>query len=155
MQLTSILSPARTYYGAAGSSKKRVLQSIADFICETVPTLNPDELFTSLLGREKLGSTGLGHGVAIPHCRLANCTAVTGALIRLTDPVDFDAVDHEPVDLMFVLIVPEEASEEHLQVLAMLAELFHDAAFRSALRAADSADALFETAVACAGKDQN
>ena len=155
MQLTSILSPARTYYGAAGSSKKRVLQTIADFICETVVTLDPDELFTSLLGREKLGSTGLGNGVAIPHCRMASCTAVTGTLVRLTDPVDFDAVDHEPVDLLFVLIVPDEASEEHLQVLAMLAELFHDADFRGTLRAADSADALFEAAVAYAQKADN
>lgn len=155
MQLTSILSPARTYYGAAGSSKKRVLQTIADFICETVVTLDPDELFTSLLGREKLGSTGLGNGVAIPHCRLANCTTVTGTLVRLTDPVDFDAVDREPVDLLFVLIVPDESNEEHLQVLAMLAELFHDADFRSALRAADSADALFEAAVAYAQKADN
>ena len=146
MQLNSILSPGRTLCGAPGSSKKRVLENIAHFICEDSPLINANQLFDSLIARERLGSTGLGHGIAIPHCRMKSCNKVIGSLIKLEQPIDFDAMDNEPVDLLFVLLVPDQAHDEHLQVLAKLAELFSDEGFCQQLRSAGDNDALYQLA---------
>jgi PTS system nitrogen regulatory IIA component len=147
MQLKSILTPERTLHGASGSSKKRVLENIANFIGEQSPTLDPGELFDNLIAREKLGSTGLGEGIAIPHCRLKNCPTVICSLVSLAEPTDFDAVDGLPVDLLFVLLVPEDAQEEHLAVLAKLAELFQRPEFCKRLRAAHDSASLYQEAI--------
>ena len=146
MQLETILTPGRTLCGVPGSSKKRVLENIAQSISEDISSLDSNLLFDSLVARERLGSTGLGHGIAIPHCRMKSCSKVIGALIRLNEPVDFDAIDGEPVDLIFVLIVPEEAHAEHLQVLAHLAEMFNDEAFCQQLRQCEDNAALYQLA---------
>lgn len=147
MLLESILSPQRTYCGAPGGSKKRVFESVADFVCNDVDCLDSDELFTALNAREQLGSTGIGHGIAIPHCRTKNCTCTTGALIKLEQAIDFDAIDDKPVDLLFVLMVPEEASDEHLQTLSTLASLFNQPEFCKQLRQANSNEALYNAAI--------
>lgn len=147
MQLKSILSPERTLYGASGSSKKRVLENIANFISDTVPSLNPGELFDNLIAREKLGSTGLGDGIAIPHCRIKNCSSVVCSLVRLREPTDFDAIDGHPVDLLFILLVPEDAPDEHLAVLAKLAELFQEPEFCQRLRGAHDTESLYQAAI--------
>ncbi len=147
MQLQSILTPDRTLYGASGSSKKRVLENIANFISENVHSLNAGELFDNLIAREKLGSTGLGDGIAIPHCRIKNCSSVTCSLVRLREPTDFDAIDGHPVDLLFILLVPEDAQEEHLAVLAYLAELFQDSEYCQRLRGADDSESLYQLAI--------
>ena len=147
MQLETILTPGRTLCGVPGSSKKRVLENIAHCISEDILTLDPNMLFDSLLAREKLGSTGLGHGIAIPHCRIKNCARIIGALVKLKEPVDFDSIDGAPVDLIFVLLVPEEAHEEHLQVLAHLAEMFNDQAFCQQLRDCEDSDSLYKLAI--------
>ncbi len=147
MQLDSILTPERTLYGAPGSSKKRALENIAHFICEDVRSLNPGQLFDRLIAREKLGSTGLGEGIAIPHCRIKNCSTITGSLVRMREPVDFDAIDGHPVDLLFILLVPEQAHHEHLEVLAKLAELFNAPEFCQRLRGAHDADSLYQAAI--------
>lgn len=147
MRIADILTPARTLVGGTGSSKKRALENIADFIHEDLPALNANALFKSLINREKLGSTGIGHGIAIPHSRLADCPTITGALVHLAEPVDFDAVDDQPVDLLFVLLVPEEACDEHLQVLGRLASLLSNASTRAALRGARTSEALFQVAI--------
>ena len=146
MKLNSILSPSRTLNGALGSSKKRVLENIAQFICDDIPTFNPNQLFDNFIAREKLGSTGLGHGIAIPHCRIKSCNTIIGSLIKLDQPVDFDAIDGEPVDLLFVLLVPEQAHDEHLNVLAKLAELFSDQDFCQQLRTATDSESLYTLA---------
>ena len=112
MKLDSILSPDRTLCGLSGNSKKRVLENISQFICRDLPEFNPNQLFDSLLAREKLGSTGLGNGIAIPHCRITQCQQIIGTLIKLDQAVDFDAIDNKPVDLLFVLLVPEQAHDE-------------------------------------------
>ncbi|MFA7553764.1 MAG: PTS IIA-like nitrogen regulatory protein PtsN [Spongiibacteraceae bacterium] len=148
MKLTSILSPGRTLCDAPGSSKKRTLETIAQFICQDIPDLNPNELFDSFIARERLGSTGLGDGIAIPHCRIKNCEEVIGSLIKLEQAIDFDAADGKPVDLLFVLIVPEEATDEHLQVLAMLAKSFSDPEYCQRLRKAKDNEELYYQAIA-------
>ena len=146
--IADILTPSRTLVGGAGTSKKRALEHVAEFIHQDMPSLEAGVLCKSRINREKLGSTGIGRGIAIPHCRMKLCHHITGALVRLSEPVDFDAMDDQAVDLMFVLLVPEEAREEHLQVLGRLAELFNDDDFRAALRAAEDSQALYERAVA-------
>ncbi|HBO14109.1 MAG TPA: PTS sugar transporter, partial [Halieaceae bacterium] len=90
-------------------------------------------------------------GIAIPHCRLASCGEPLGALVSLREPADFDAPDDAPVDLLFVLLVPEEAHQEHLDILAAIARLFSQPALRSALRACDSDRALYDTVVGWEG----
>lgn len=147
MQLSSILSPERTLCGAPASSKKRVLENAAGFIAESLHDINRDELFANLVSRERLGSTGLGEGIAIPHCRLKNMQGVAGSLITLAEPIDFEAIDDRPVDILFVLVVPEDATDEHLKTLAGLAELFSQPAFCEKLRKAEDSKTLYQAAV--------
>ena len=110
-----------------------------------------DAIFDQLIAREKLGSTGLGKGIAIPHCRAANCQEPLGTLVTLEDPVDFDAPDDRPVDLLFVLLVPEAAHQEHLDILANIARLFSQPDYCERLRAAKSDAALYSTATSPEG----
>lgn len=147
MNIDTILSPSRTLCSATGSSKKRVLENIANFICEDVATLNANQLFDGLIARERLGSTGLGNGIAIPHCRNECCDSIIGSLVKLEEPVDFDAIDNQPVDLLFVLLVPEQANDEHLSALAKIAELFNDADFCQRLRSSQDSEQLYQLAV--------
>lgn len=105
------------------SSKKQLLQSLADHMGPRV-NLPPRDVFDALLDREKLGSTGFGDGVAIPHARLKGVEEITGLFARLESPVDFDSVDDQPVDLVFVLLAPEDAGAAHLQALSRVSRLF-------------------------------
>ena len=144
--LSQILTPGRTVCRAPGISKKRLFGTIAKIISEEQPDLPYDEVFDHLIAREKLGSTGLGQGIAIPHCRVGNCTQPLGSLITLEAPIDFDTPDDKPVDLLFVLLVPEEAHQQHLDILANIARLFSQADFCAQLRAAADNQALYEVA---------
>lgn len=148
MQLEAILTPARTLCCAASSSKKRILEDVSQFIGEDVRSLDPNELFASLINRERLGSTGLGQGIAIPHCRLRGCSSIIGSLVTLETPIDFEAMDEQPVDILFILIVPEEANQEHLDTLAGLAQRFSKPEYCHQLRAARSNEELYRAAVA-------
>lgn len=125
-------------------SKKRILEELAGLLSETAQDLTPLAVFDRLLERERLGSTGLGQGIALPHARMAGVTEACGALIKLEQCADFDAIDQQPVDLIFGLLVPEEATQEHLQILAQLASLFNDNAFCERLRATEDAQALLQ-----------
>lgn len=125
------------------SSKKRALEEISQLLSTGANYVSDTEIFTSLINREKLGSTGIGMGIALPHGRLKGVEAAVGALIRLDSGVDFEAPDNKPVDIVFGLIVPEEATEEHLQILANLAELGMQDDFGSAVREANDPEALF------------
>ncbi|HBX38168.1 MAG TPA: PTS IIA-like nitrogen-regulatory protein PtsN [Pseudohongiella sp.] len=147
MQLSSILTPERTLCNLPGVSKKRFLTTISETIAETTPKLSADAIYTALLAREQLGSTGIGNGIAIPHCRVSECTTITGTLVKLDEGIDFDAVDSQQVDLLFVLIVPAEETDEHLRVLSALARLFHQDEFCQALRGARSSQELYDIAV--------
>ena len=148
MTLESILTTGRTECGASVTSKKRLLEHIAAGVAADNPEFDADELFNELLARERLGSTGLGHGVAIPHCRSSRCTSITGMLLKLEQAIDFEAVDDEPVDLIFALIVPADAHDEHLKVLGALATAFNEADYRNNLRSAEDTETLFKRAIA-------
>ncbi len=145
--LEDILSPARTACKIAGGSKKRLFETITQLVCDDRTDLVYEDVLDHLIEREKLGSTALGDGIAIPHCRAASCTAPLGALLSLSEPIPFDAPDDRPVDLLFVLLVPEEAHQEHLDILAEVARMFGDHEFCKALRAATDRRALYELAM--------
>jgi len=146
MQIDHILTPERIFSGVQGGSKKRVLELIGKLVAQHT-NLDPDAIYENLIAREKLGSTGFGNGIAIPHCRLEDCHQAIGALLQLDGKIDFDALDGQPVDLIFVLLVPQEATEQHLQILKMLAGKLDRADLRDALRAAPDADALYRVMV--------
>jgi len=140
----SFLIESRIGCNVTAASKKKVLEQLGQRLAETVPALTQDIVFDALLERERLGSTGLGRGIALPHARLPQVARTVAAFIQLTDGVDFDAVDGQPVDLAFAMLVPNEATEEHLQLLARLAKMFSDAEFCESLRRADSPEQLLE-----------
>ncbi|MBA6412997.1 PTS IIA-like nitrogen regulatory protein PtsN [Parahaliea sp. F7430] len=144
--LAQILTPGRTLCRVSGGSKKRLFETIAKLIGDDQLSLPANEVFTQLIAREKLGSTGLGKGIAIPHCRINNCTQPLGCLLTLDEPIDFDAPDGDPVDLLFVLLVPDEAHQQHLDILSHIASLFSQEAFCSALRQAEDTTSLFQIA---------
>lgn len=144
MRIADLLTVDRVACGDPSTSKKRVLEQLSALIAGGQQALNPSEVFDSLIARERLGSTGLGHGVAIPHGRVKHGTATVGAFIKLQTPIDFDAIDGQPVDLLFGLLVPEQSTQEHLQLLAQLAEMFSDPAFVARLRGATSTAELYD-----------
>jgi PTS system nitrogen regulatory IIA component len=102
------------------------------------------DVFEALIAREKLGSTGFGNGIAIPHCRLKGCTSPISALLHLEAPIDFDAIDGAPVDLLFVLLVPEAATDAHLELLRQIASMLDRKEVREKLRSAPSNEALYQ-----------
>ena len=134
MKLSEILTPDSIQLDSDATSKKRVLESVSQLLAGCNESLSPRAVFDCLLAREKLGSTSLGHGVAIPHARLAGLDKAVGVFLRVSKGVDFDSPDNEPVDLVFALLVPENSTEEHLQVLASIASYFNSEASRDALR---------------------
>jgi len=142
MQLSELLTPSRTLCHVDVVSKKRALELASQTIAEQLNGPAAEDIFSGLINRERLGSTGIGEGVAIPHCRLAGVHRAVGLLMTLSSPIDFDAIDNRPVDLVCLLLVPEEGAEEHLQTLAGLAELFNNSDTRESLRACGSADDL-------------
>ena len=125
-------------------SKKRVLELLGSLLADTAPGLTQDSIFDRLLERERLGSTGLGHGIALPHARMRDIDQAYGAFIQLSHGVDFDAIDSEPVDLLFALLVPEAATQEHLQLLATLAGMFSNPDFCANLRRASTPEDLLK-----------
>ncbi|MFP4181418.1 MAG: PTS sugar transporter subunit IIA [Thiohalospira sp.] len=137
LALGEILDPGRVALDVAAASKKRTLETVADLLADD--DLSRDAIFDALLGRERLGSTGLGQGVALPHGRVPGNDRTRGAFLRLDGGVDFDAQDQQPVDLVFGLVVPEASTETHLQTLAAMARLFSDEAVCQQLRQAETA----------------
>ena len=148
MRIDTILTPERCFCKLPGVSKKRFLTTVSELIAEQTGILSADHVYSALLAREQLGSTGIGNGIAIPHCRVAECESITGALVTLNEGIDFDAIDSRSVDLLFVLIVPAEEMAEHLKVLGSLAALFHQEGLCNRLRHAKSAEELCRIAPA-------
>lgn len=133
--LSNILSATQVMLDLEAGSKKRVFEQ-AGMLFENHLGLARSVVFESLFAREKLGSTGLGQGIAIPHGRIKGLKQAAGAFLRLATPVPFDSPDGRPVNLLFVLLVPEQATEQHLQILSELAQRFAEKPFREALLAA-------------------
>lgn len=143
LTIENILSPELTHCRVSGSSKKRILEFIAEQVAKRFPELSESQTFNNLVARERLGSTGIGQGIAIPHCRLENCNQVVGTLVTLEEGVSFDAIDNQPVDILFALIVPKEATSEHLELLSQLAEKFNERSFCDHLRQCTDSDSLY------------
>ena len=141
---TNFLAITRIGCQVEAGSKKRVLELLGSLLADTAPGFTQDGIFDRLLERERLGSTGLGHGIALPHARMRDIDQAYGAFIQLSQGVDFDAVDGKPVDLLFALLVPEAATQEHLQLLATLAGMFSNPDFCASLRRATSPEDLLK-----------
>ena len=134
MQLSTILKPGAVKVLSAASSKKRLLHELGD-LAHSAYGIADNAAVEALQERENLGPTGVGHGVALPHARLTGLNEVVGTFILLEKPVDFDAVDRQPVDLVFGLFAPENAGVEHLKALALVSRTLRDAAVCTKLRA--------------------
>ncbi len=147
MKVTDVLQPNLTRAKLDGRSKKSTLELLAELFAEQLGDIDGDSLFTNFIHRERLGSTGFGDGVAIPHCRLPGLRRIHGALISLREPIEFDAADDQPVDLLFALVVPEEKNEEHLTTLAAIAALLSDSTTRQLLRDCDDHQQLYDQAI--------
>ena len=147
IRLENILTPGRSLVNVPGGSKKRVLEQIAKVIAQDLIDLDSQTVFESLIAREKLGSTGFGNGIAIPHCRMVGCSAPLSAVLRLETPVDFDAIDGAPVDLLFVLLVPQAATDEHLELLRQIASMLDRDDVRQKLREAPTNESLYQVVV--------
>ncbi len=143
MQLSDVLKPDCTKSAVQCSSKKRALEIISEVAAQTLDQ-SPKKLFESLLSREKVGSTGIGNGIAIPHGRSSQIDKAVAVLIQCAEPIQFDAIDNQPVDLLFALLVPDEQCKEHLKTLSLMAEKLSDKQVLKRLRNAGSDQELFE-----------
>jgi len=145
--IAKLLPPSNILLDLDVTSKKRMFEQ-AGLLFENNQGVARSVVFESLFARERLGSTGLGQGVAIPHGRIKGLKEAVGAFVRLAAPVPFDAPDGKPVDLVFFLLVPEQATEQHLQILSELAQLFSDRELRERLATERDASSLHQTITA-------
>lgn len=140
-RLAAILPAAQVQVGIDATSKKRAFEE-AGLLFENLHGLSRALVTDSLFARERLGSTGLGHGVAIPHGRIKGLKAPMAAVFRLSQPIGFDAPDEQPVGLLIFLLVPEAATQKHLEILSEIAEMLSDAALRERIKGTEQADQL-------------
>jgi PTS system nitrogen regulatory IIA component len=145
--VSKLLPPANIQLDLPVSSKKRLFEQIG-LLFENNHGIARSLVFDSLFARERLGSTGLGQGVAIPHGRIKGLKDAIAGFVRLAQPIAFDAPDGKPVNLVFVLLVPEQATEKHLQILSELAQMFSDRALRESMAAAPDAGAFHQVIAA-------
>jgi nitrogen PTS system EIIA component len=142
MDIVDLLAPRSVIAQLRVSNKKQALQEIARRAAG-LTNLPERRIYDALAEREKCGSTGIGSGVAVPHGKLADLSQLVGVFARLERPIPFEAIDDEPVDLVFTLLAPADAGAEHLRALARVSRLLRDAAACQKLRGTDSADALY------------
>ena len=145
--LDQILAPERVRSNVSAGSRKRTLQVLGEIFADAAPELSALSVFDRLVARERLGSTGLGEGCALPHARVPGLGRTLAAFLRLRAGVDFDSPDHEPVDLVFGLLVPEESTDEHLEILAAIAGVFSDERVRSSIRSVEEPTRIREVLV--------
>ena len=144
MLLENIIKPDSVLYGAYARSKKHCLEILSELLVRSNADTASEYIFASLIERERLGCTSLSRGVAFPHCRVDGLDKSTAALIKLSEPVDFDSVDGEPVDLVFGLMVPKTLDEGHHADISMITEVLKDEGLRARLRAANSSSDLYD-----------
>ena len=142
MDIADILSPSAVVANLKASSKKQALQDLARRAAELLG-LPERTVFDVLIERERLGTTGVGNGIAIPHGKPAGLDRLCGVFARLERPIDFESIDEQPVDLIFLLLAPESAGAEHLKALARVSRLLRDKSVCEKLRASESGDALY------------
>ena len=151
MNICQILTPETTLICDKITSKKKVLEKISGLVADTTE-ISGKCIFESLVCREKLGTTALGNGVAIPHGRIADCQQPIAVFLLLETPIDYDAPDKQPVDIIFAILVPDQAHEDHLRHLAMIAEILSQQKLLTKLRHAHSGEALYEILADAAGQ---
>ena len=147
MKIYEILDPDRTCTNLSASSKKKAIELISEIISSSLPELKQGDIYRGLIEREKLGTTAIGQGIAIPHCRLSKCNRIVGGLFLFDDTLDFSAPDDKGVNILFTLLVPESETSEHLKTLAMLAGGFNKPNTKQQLLEASSDKNLYETAL--------
>jgi PTS system nitrogen regulatory IIA component len=147
MQISEVLSLDCTKSAVHCTSKKRALEIISEIAAEQCGQ-SSTELFECMLGREKMGSTGIGNGIAIPHARMQDSERAIAVLVQCDEAIEFDAIDNRPVDLLFALLVPDSQCKEHLSTLASMAEKLNDKAVTKQLRRAESDEELYQIMVA-------
>ncbi|MDR0934240.1 MAG: PTS sugar transporter subunit IIA [Burkholderiaceae bacterium] len=144
--LSGIITLENIALGLEAASKGQLFDQIGQLF-EKQSGLPAATISANLLEREKLASTGLGHGVAVPHSRVKGLKSATAALVRLAEPLSFDSPDNKPVDLMIALLIPDNVTQKHLEILSEIAEMFSDAAFRQALMAENQPEAIYRMVV--------
>jgi PTS system nitrogen regulatory IIA component len=142
MEIEQLLRPDSVIAHLRATSKKQALQDLAKRAAE-ITGLHARAIFDVLLERERLGSTGVGNGIAIPHGKIGGLDRLYGLFARADQPIDFDAIDEQPVDLIFLLLAPEGAGADHLKALARVSRLLRDRSVCEKLRGSDSGDALY------------
>ncbi|GLP95833.1 PTS IIA-like nitrogen regulatory protein PtsN [Paraferrimonas sedimenticola] len=143
MEIKTILVPGCAQCATPGS-KKKVLQLISELAAEQAPALSQEDVFEALLAREKMGSTGIGNGIAIPHGKLENIDKPIAVLVKCETPIPFDAIDNQPVDLLFALFVPNDDAKLHLKTLSQMAATLADKRICKQLRRSHTDKELYE-----------
>lgn len=143
MKFSNLIKIDQVQLNLKASSKKKALEAVGQIVAENYPEYSSNKVFETLIERERLGSTGIGHGVALPHGRLAECTDTIGVFISLSEGIDYDAIDQQPVTLIFALLVPENSTQEHLEILAKLAEFLRNDKNRKNLENATSSETVY------------
>ena len=147
MLLEQIIKPDSVLCNAQARSKKHCLEILSELLVRPVPEISSEDIFERLVERERLGCTGLDQGVAFPHCRVEGLDSTIAALIRLSEPVDFDSPDGELVDLVFGLMVPEKINESHQANIRSIADLLRDQTLRQKMRDATSSNELYDSLI--------
>jgi PTS system nitrogen regulatory IIA component len=142
LEIADLVTPRSVIAQLRAPTKRQVLQELARR-AGTMVGVTDRRIYDALAERERLGTTGIGNGVAIPHCRLGELTRLHGLFARLERPIPYEAIDDEPVDLLFLLLAPADAGAKHLKALARVSRLLRDRAMCEKLRGANSADALY------------
>jgi len=148
-EFSRLLAPTRISINLNVSSKKRLLQSLAGLLLKDRDELDRDTIFQILIERERLGSTGIGDGVALPHGRVNGIEHAIGAFVTLKTPLEYDAIDELPITMAFALLVPANANEVHLKILSRLAELFSNSEFRGRLATSTKPDLIYSSFLSC------
>lgn len=152
MDLSDLVAPDGVIASLKATSKKQALQILAERAA-SLTGVGEREIFTTLLERERLGSTGVGHGVAIPHGKIAGLEGIVGLFARVQTPLDFEALDDQPVDLIFLLLAPEGAGADHLKALARIARVLRDEGRAERIRTTDHASGIYAVLTAGAQSD--
>ena len=144
MQIKDFISEEGIVFTPSVSSKKAALEILSDTLAYQESNLNKNKVLDALLAREKLGSTGLGEGIAIPHCRVQDLENINVTMLKLEEGVEYEASDDKPVFFLFCLVVPEDANKEHLELLASLAELLDNEQLRKSIQKCSNARELYQ-----------
>ena len=149
MRISDVLTPEMSLCDLQWGSKKKVFENLAQFLSKNLEggTDRAEALLQSMVARERLGSTGIGKGVAVPHCKVNGITRVYGCLIKLNLSIDYDALDNQPVDIIFALVVPDEHNDNHEKTLSCVTKVLQSASSRAKLRACRDNQQLFNTLI--------